>query len=204
MKDANAIFWHKVDVVTSLLSKWHYTLWMRLRCALRGVQIGRHNYFYGMAYFQRTIDARIEIGNNCQFRSKPHSNLIGINHQCIVSTMLPQAKISIGKGCGFSGTTITAFESIKIGNNVRCGANTLISDSDWHEEDARSGGAKPVVIEDNVWLGYGVVVWKGVTIGKNSVIGVNSVVTRDIPANVVAAGNPCRVIRQLDKNIHEI
>ena len=55
----------------------------------------------------------------------------------------------------------------------------------------------PIVIEDNVWIGGQVVVNPGVRIGKNSVIGSGSVVTKDIPADVVAAGNPCRVIRNI-------
>lgn len=65
------------------------------------------------------------------------------------------------------------------------------------DEDTRSGRDADVYIGDNVWLGYGVVVLKGVTIGENSVIGARSVVTHDIPANVIAAGNPCKVIREI-------
>lgn len=57
--------------------------------------------------------------------------------------------------------------------------------------------AKPIVIGDNVWLGGGAIVCPGVTIGDNSVIGSGAVVTKDIPANVVAVGNPARVIREL-------
>jgi maltose O-acetyltransferase len=57
--------------------------------------------------------------------------------------------------------------------------------------------AQPIVIGDNVWLGGGVIVCPGVTIGENSVIGAGSVVTRDVPANVVAVGNPARVIREI-------
>jgi maltose O-acetyltransferase len=57
--------------------------------------------------------------------------------------------------------------------------------------------AKPITIGDNVWLGGGVIVCPGVTIGDNSVIGAGAVVTRDIPANVVAVGNPARVIREI-------
>lgn len=57
--------------------------------------------------------------------------------------------------------------------------------------------AKPVVIKSGVWLASGVTVCGGVTIGENSVIGAGSVVTKDIPANVFAAGNPCRVIREI-------
>jgi maltose O-acetyltransferase len=57
--------------------------------------------------------------------------------------------------------------------------------------------AAPITIGDNTWLGGGVIVCAGVTIGENSVIGAGSVVTRDIPPRVFAAGNPCRVIRDL-------
>jgi len=57
--------------------------------------------------------------------------------------------------------------------------------------------AAPITIGNNVWLGGGVIVCPGVTIGDNSTIGAGSVVTKDIPANVVAVGNPCRVIRKL-------
>jgi maltose O-acetyltransferase len=57
--------------------------------------------------------------------------------------------------------------------------------------------ALPVSIGDGVWLGGRAVVCPGVTIGENTVVGAGSVVTRDLPANVVAVGNPCRIIRQL-------
>lgn len=58
--------------------------------------------------------------------------------------------------------------------------------------------AAPVHIEDNVWIGGNVIVCPGVTIGENSVIGAGSVVTHDIPANCVATGNPCKVVREID------
>ena len=58
----------------------------------------------------------------------------------------------------------------------------------------------PVTIGDNVWIGGSVTILPGVTIGSNTTIGAGSVVTKDIPDNVVAAGNPCRVIRKLKAN----
>ena len=61
----------------------------------------------------------------------------------------------------------------------------------------RIESAFPVVIGDNVWIGGGAIILPGVTIGENSVIGAGSVVTHDIPANVVAAGNPCRILREI-------
>ena len=61
--------------------------------------------------------------------------------------------------------------------------------------------AKPIVVGDNVWIGGGAIVNPGVTIGQNSVIGSGSVVTKDIPANVVAVGNPCRVVKKIDNEL---
>ena len=60
--------------------------------------------------------------------------------------------------------------------------------------------AKPIVVKNGVWLASGVTVCGGVTIGENSVIGAGSVVTKDIPDNVFAAGNPCRVIRKITEH----
>ena len=60
--------------------------------------------------------------------------------------------------------------------------------------------AHPITLGDNVWIGGNVVVNPGVTIGDNSVIGAGSVVTKNIPDNVVAAGNPCRIIKQIDNS----
>lgn len=57
--------------------------------------------------------------------------------------------------------------------------------------------ARPITIGDGVWLGGGVIVCPGVTIGENAVVGAGSVVIRDVPAGVLAVGNPCRVVREL-------
>ncbi|HSU17025.1 sugar O-acetyltransferase [Longimicrobium sp.] len=67
-------------------------------------------------------------------------------------------------------------------------------------EERRSGAefARPVTIGDGVWIGGGAIICPGVAIGANAVIGAGSVVTRDLPPNVVAAGNPCRVLRELE------
>lgn len=163
------------------------------------MQLGRNASFQGRCYFRRYPGTSITIGDHCTFLSSPASNLIGINRPCMISTMAASqpATIRIGNNCGFSGTVIGAFKSVVLGNNVRCGANTLITDSDWHLDDPRSGTPAEVVIGDNVWLGVNSMVLKGVTIGANTVIGANSVVTKSIPANVIAAGNPCKVIKPI-------
>lgn len=91
--------------------------------------------------------------------------------------------------------------TIFIGNEVQIAPGVHIYTAT-HPLDAatrRSGleSAHPVVIGDGVWLGGGTIVCPGVTIGENAVVGAGSVVTRDLPANVLAAGNPCRTIRAL-------
>lgn len=165
---------------------------------LSGVHIGRGLLFDGVPRIVNHPKMKcVVIGNRCRFNSSFKSNLIGINHKCIISTHLKGSKIVIGEKCGFSGTVIASFNSIEIGNHVRCGANTVITDSDWHLDDPRIGPPRPIVIKDNVWLGYNAVVLKGVTIGENSIIGACSVVVTDIPANVIAAGNPCKIVKHL-------
>jgi galactoside O-acetyltransferase len=91
---------------------------------------------------------------------------------------------------------------ITVGDNTVIGVNLLVQTSDGHSLDPahRNDGVqihKPVIIGDNVFIGDKVTILKGVRIGENSTIGACSVVTGDIPENVVAAGNPCRVLRSL-------
>ena len=164
---------------------------------LRGISIERNCKFYGRAKLKKANAATIQIGQKVAFRSAPLSNLIGINRPCIIAALQPGAALTIGNNSGFSGTVISCFISVTIGNNVLCGANTLITDGDWHADDDRSGAPAPIFIGDNVWLGVNVTVLKGVSIGANTVIGANSVVVKNIPANCVAVGNPCRLVRQI-------
>ncbi|WP_301282955.1 MULTISPECIES: sugar O-acetyltransferase [unclassified Halomonas] len=90
---------------------------------------------------------------------------------------------------------ITVGRDVQIGPNVQLLTPTHPLDAEARRQKLEAGA--PIVIHDNVWLGGGVIVLAGVTIGENSVIGAGAVVTRDIPANVVAVGNPARVIRRL-------
>jgi acetyltransferase-like isoleucine patch superfamily enzyme len=101
------------------------------------------------------------------------------------------------------GVRVTSAEAITIGRSCMLAMHCLVSDADWHDVQHRiyaPGKTAKVILEDNVWLGEGVRVLKGVTIGENTVVGAGSVVTRSLPANVIAAGNPARVIKPLIKS----
>lgn len=99
------------------------------------------------------------------------------------------------------GLQMVSAKHIEIGDNVMIASRVYISDADWHDLYNRldtPGARAAVKIGNNAWIGYGSIVCKGVSIGENSIIGAGSVVTGDIPANVIAGGNPAKVIRELD------
>ncbi|MGL5079088.1 MAG: sugar O-acetyltransferase, partial [Waterburya sp.] len=96
--------------------------------------------------------------------------------------------------------TILDCNKVHIGNNVLLAPKVQIYTA-YHPTDpeVRLSGkelAAPITIGDNVWLGGGAIVCPGVTIGSNVTIGAGSIVTKNIPDNVIAAGNPCRVIKE--------
>ena len=145
--------------------------------------------------------ARITIGDNFYLSSGNGVNPIASNLQADVYVE-PGAALTIGNNVGMSSTRLWIHESARIGNNVKIGGCVLITDTDAHPMDyvarrSSNEGTKsaPVIIEDDVWIGAHCIILKGVTIGARSVIGAGSLVTKSIPADCVAAGNPCRVIK---------
>ena len=202
MKDISGIIFLKLRSYHISIISCFSKVTMEIKLKLMQVKAGKGLRFYGLTYISRFPNSTISIDDFAAFRSDATSNLIGVNHKCFLSTHSNGAILSIGKNNGFSGTVIAAKNKIILGDNVLCGANTLLTDFDWHglyPDNRRTygGDSKPIIIENNVFIGYGAIVLKGVTIGENTVIGANSVVTRNIPANVIAGGNPCKVLKNL-------
>ena len=112
-----------------------------------------------------------------------------------------KGRLQIGNACLMSpGSRMSASDEIIVGDGVMLANGAYVTDSDWHtvyDRMARTDPA-PVHIGDNVWLGDHATVLKGVTIGENSVVAARAVVTRDVPANVIVAGNPAKVVKELD------
>ena len=146
----------------------------------------------------RVRGRHVAIGRNCHVIADSHRKV------CF-STWAHgghQGRIRLGDnvlvcpGCRFDSAS-----EITVGDNCMLAAGCYVTDADWHDLYDRTrmiGVTKPVRLGANVWLGDGVIVCKGVTIGENSVVGAGSVVAGDLPANVVAAGNPARVVKRLD------
>ena len=121
-------------------------------------------------------------------------------------TLSPQARITIGSGCFLNrNTMLAAVELIEIGDHVMFANNCFVGDAEHRYDDPSKPVTwqgfepkGPVRIGSNCWFGVGCVVTGGVKIGERSVIGANSVITRDLPAGVIAAGAPAKVIREVE------
>ena len=136
-----------------------------------------------------------EVGENCYIEPPFHSNWGGKN-------------VHLGKNVYFNfNATMVDDTHIYIGDYTMLGPNVVIATAG-HPilPELREKALQynlPVHIGKNCWLGAGVIVLPGVTIGDNTVIGAGSVVTKDIPANVVAVGNPCKVLREINEHDKE-
>lgn len=133
-----------------------------------------------------------EIGENCYIEPPFHANWGGKN-------------VHFGNGV-YANFNLTMVDDcdIFVGNNVLFGPNVTVSAGTHpiHPELRRKQAQYnlSIYIGNNVWIGANSVILPGVHIGENSVIGAGSVVTKDIPVNVVAVGNPCKVLREINEN----
>ncbi len=177
------------------------------KCLKANIPFNRTWQIYGKFYIKRPnrfqSPPNIKIGDGLILQSKLTRNSFGIiqpNYFHLGSG----AQLLIGKNVGISGSTISTSSKIFIGDNVLIGSGCVISDSDAHPiyPDERMDPSKtctnPIVIEDFVFIGARCIILKGVTIGKGSTIGAGSVVTKSIPPNSIAAGNPARVIKKIE------
>ena len=178
----------------------------------RGVSVGPDLIAYGLPRVARTPGSAIELGRHVVLCSACAGNPLGVYHPVILSTLRPGSRIRIGSHSGLSGASICAASLISIGDSCLIGANVTITDYDFHSLNPAGRryntnpddiGCAPVIIEDNVWIGMNAIVLKGVTIGRNSVIAAGSIVSRSIPPDCVAGGNPARIIKPLPQSIKE-
>ncbi len=167
-----------------------------LKLKLNGVKFG--SKVIGNSFYLKNLGV-MKIGNKVRFQSYPN----GSSHRTAISTYYNLATIIIGDNCALNGTILHCNELIKIGNNCMFGPGTILCDNDSHKVELEYSKriekaiSKPIVIENNVWIGMNCLIMKGVTIGENSIIAAGSIITKNIPANGLYGGNPIRLIKNL-------
>lgn len=183
-----------------------YKYWNRFKFFTSGINYGKNLSVWCKLYLFLDKQASVKIGNNFTFTSGDALNPLSRNiNGCI--HVNEGGILSIGDNTGISSACIWVHKKITIGNNVNIGGDVIMMDSDAHsldylnrrdgDLDFRDKQDVPICIGDDVLIGVRSIILKGVSIGDRSVIGAGSVVTKDIPPDCIAAGNPCKVIKYL-------
>lgn len=176
--------------------------------------LGKRAMIFNHIYLDIHPESNVMIGDDFTFTSGESINPLCRNQRGCIVAERHNSIIEIGHHVGMSSPCIWAKERITIGNYVNIGGDCIIMDSDAHNLDWRvrdsgemfsptesldnhTAKCAPIIIKDHVLIGAKSIILKGVTIGEGSVIGAGSVVVKDIPANCIAAGNPCKVIKLL-------
>lgn len=197
----------------SKISSFLYIKWNKISFFLNNIKYGKNFRAFNHLYLKIHVDAVVQIGDNCIITSGSGLNPLSRNiKSCLY--VAKGATLKVGNGVGISSSTFWVKESVSIGNYVAIGADCIIMDTDAHNLDWRvrcskeanecgesvdtvTAASAPIVIENNVLVGTRCIILKGVTIGARSIIGSGSIVTKDIPSDCIAAGNPCKVIKSI-------
>lgn len=192
-----------------------YTRWHRFTFWVNGASVGKDMQVYNKFYLQKHPEAKLTIGDNFVLTSGEAFNPLCRNIRGCIYLPFATSVIEIGDDTGISSACLWAKQRITIGNRVKIGGDCILMDTDAHNldysvraskekigkygKDSVTSASAPIVIEDDVLIGTRCIILKGVTIGARSIIGSGSVVTKSIPADCIAAGNPCKVIRQINQ-----
>lgn len=190
-----------------------YIGWNKIYFFLNNIKYGKNFRVFNHLYLKIHVGALVQIGNNCTIMSGAGLNPLSRNIKTCIYVG-KKATLKLGNDVGISSSTLRVKESVSIGNSVAIGADCIIMDTDAHNLDWKircseetneygesvdmvTAASAPIVIEDNVLVGARCIILKGVTIGARSIIGSGSIVTKDIPSDCIAAGNPCKVIKSI-------
>lgn len=190
-----------------------YIGWNKIYFFLNNIKYGKNFRVFNHLYLKIHVGALVQIGNNCTIMSGAGLNPLSRNIKTCIYVG-KKATLKLGNDVGISSSTLWVKESVSIGNSMAIGADCIIMDTDAHNLDWKircseetneygesvdmvTAASAPIVIEDNVLVGARCIILKGVTIGARSIIGSGSIVTKDIPSDCIAAGNPCKVIKSI-------
>jgi acetyltransferase-like isoleucine patch superfamily enzyme len=172
-----------VKLLHWLNARWHFR---------RRSRIGAYTRLVGRPHVVVCRDAQVVIGAHA---------LVMSTFARSVFVAFPGARLEVGDRTFLNyGLDVAATKLVRIGADCLIGTHVTIMDNHFHGILARQEvpSGQPIVIGDGVWIGNRVIVLPGVTIGARAVVGAGSVVTRDVAPGAVVAGNPARILRQLD------
>lgn len=181
-------------------------LGLRVKYLLAKIKYRHSVKFNGYTICYAFADSIIDFkkgGRKTKINSDFVSNLLGLYQRSIIVAR-HGGKITIGSGCGISGSTIYAMREITIGDNVLVGGNCKIIDNDFHplpasqriNQKVENIKMRPITIGDGCFIGANSIILKGTVLGKNCVVGAGSVVSGIFPDNVIIAGNPARIVKE--------
>lgn len=163
----------------------------------------------GTPIIYKCPNSHIKIGKGVTIVSDSNYNIAGINHPCILSTVRPNATITIEDGCGLSGATISSATQIVLKKGVGIGANVCVYDHDFHgiepynRCDPIAIKSAQITIGEFAWIGANSTILKGVNIGRAAVVGACSLVHSDVQELSVVAGNPAKFIKSIEVEVEK-
>lgn len=172
---------------------------------LHGAEVGSSLKVWSLPFCRRHDDASIRLGNGVLINNRLNENSAGVFHRTALVAAEPGARLSIGNHVGISGAILYCTTEIVIEDYVNIGAGVRIYDTDFHpldslarrRHDTAQIKSAPVRICEDAFIGANAFVLKGVIVGARTVVGAGAVVTKSLPPDVVAAGNPARIIAGL-------
>lgn len=198
------------------IKKRFYTIWNKFLFNIYNIDYKTGLNVYGHLYMRIRPNTSIKIGKNFNFTSGIGINPLSRNKKGFIF-VAENGILNIGNNVGISSSCLWIKEKVIIGNNVFIGADCIIMDTDAHNldyqvrrdqqvnekgltKDVLTATSSPITIGDDVLIGTRCIILKGVKIGNRTIIGSGSVVTKSIPDDCIAAGNPCKIIRYTNNN----
>ncbi len=200
MREPLIFIFRRVNYLRIFLLRKVHNFYNRILFGIQGISYPKKGNLNGPLILKNR--GVIKIGEGITINSHTRYNPVGINHQTVFATLNKKAKIIFGQNCGISGASIVSASEVQIGNFVLIGGGVGIWDTDFHpvdpeirrEHPTKEAKTKPIVIEDDVFVGARAIILKGVHIGKAAVIAAGAVVNKDVPPHHLAYGNPVQII----------
>ena len=189
------------------ISRIFWILYNRCLFTIKKINFGKDLRICNKLYLKLKGNNVVNIGVNFGFSTGGGKNPLSRNIRGAIE-LEKGASMTIGDNVGISSSCLWVFDHLDIGNDTKIGADCIILDSDAHSlsyvermngnTDRPNAKKAGITIGKNVLIGTRCIILKGVTIGDRSIIGSGSVVTKSIPPDCIAAGNPCKVIRSIN------